>query len=64
MPQLAITDNHDTGPNEFNKTVSTLGAMKEIFMDWWPNPEYKSTPEGQGLFSSYKYKDVEFFFAG
>ena len=61
MPQLAITDNHDTGPNEFDKTMPTLGAMKEIFMDWWPNPEYKSTPEGQGLFSSYKYKDVEFF---
>lgn len=61
MPQLAITDNHDTGPNEFDKTMPTLGAMKEIFMDWWPNPEYKKTSEGQGLFSSYKYKDVEFF---
>ncbi|RDI10412.1 putative secreted protein (Por secretion system target) [Flavobacterium sp. AG291] len=61
MPQLAITDNHDTGPNEFNKTMPTLGEMKEIFKDWWPNPEYKSTPEGPGLFSSYKYKDVEYF---
>lgn len=61
MPQLAITDNHDTGPNEFDKTMPTLGAMKEIFMDWWPNPEYKSTVEGQGLFSSYVYNDVEFF---
>jgi PKD repeat protein len=61
MPQLAITDNHDTGPNEFNKTMPTLGEMKEIFMDWWPNPAYNSTSEGQGLFSSYKYKDVEFF---
>ncbi|OQP65693.1 alkaline phosphatase PhoX [Niastella populi] len=61
MPQLAITDNHDTGPNEFDKTMPTLGAMKEIFMDWWPNPEYKSTSAGQGLFSSYKYQDVEFF---
>lgn len=61
MPQLAITDNHDTGPNEFNKTMPTLGQMKEIFKDWWPNPEYKSTAEGPGLFSSYKYKDVEYF---
>ena len=61
MPQLAITDNHDTGPNEFNKTMPTLGQMREIFKDWWPNPEYKSTPEGPGLFSSYKYKDVEYF---
>ncbi|WP_185965562.1 LamG-like jellyroll fold domain-containing protein [Flavobacterium zepuense] len=61
MPQLAITDNHDTGPNEFNKTMPTLGQMREIFMDWWPNPEYKSTPEGQGLYSSYVYKDVEYF---
>ncbi|HBF19370.1 MAG TPA: hypothetical protein DDW81_04680 [Cryomorphaceae bacterium] len=61
MPQLSITDNHDTGPNEFDKTMPTLGLMKEIFMDWWPNPEYKSTPEGQGLFSSYVYNDVEFF---
>ena len=61
MPQLAITDNHDTGPNEFDKNMPTLGEMKDIFMDWWPNPEYKSTTEGQGLFSSYKYKDVEYF---
>ncbi|WP_020214652.1 LamG-like jellyroll fold domain-containing protein [Flavobacterium rivuli] len=61
MPQLAITDNHDTGPNEFNKTMPTLGEMREIFKDWWPNPEYKSTPEGPGLFSSYVYKDVEYF---
>lgn len=61
MPQIAITDNHDTGPNEFNKTMPTLGEMREIFMDWWPNPEYKSTAEGQGLYSSYVYKDVEYF---
>ncbi len=61
MPQLAITDNHDTGPNEFNKTMPTLGETREIFKDWWPNPEYNSTPEGPGLFSSYKYKDVEYF---
>src|SRR5690606_11630588 len=61
MPQLAITDNHDLGPNEFNKTLPTIGEMREIFMDWWPNPEYNSTPEGEGLFSSYVYKDVEYF---
>ncbi|WP_067149476.1 LamG-like jellyroll fold domain-containing protein [Pseudotamlana agarivorans] len=61
MPQLSITDNHDTGPNEFNKTMPTLPEMREIFMDWWPNPEYLSTTEGQGLQSSYVYKDVEFF---
>ena len=61
MPQLAITDNHDTGPNEFDKNMPTLPEMREIFMDWWPNPEYNSTSEGQGLFSSYVYKDVEYF---
>ena len=61
MPQLSITDNHDTGPNEFNYDMPTMGEMREIFMDWWPNPEYLSTQAGQGMFSSYKYKDVEFF---
>ncbi len=61
MPQLAITDNHDLGPNEFNKNMPTIDQTREIFMDWWPNPEYKSTPEGQGLYSSYQYKDVEYF---
>ncbi|MDD7887561.1 LamG-like jellyroll fold domain-containing protein [Flavivirga sp. 57AJ16] len=61
MPQLAITDNHDLGPNEFNKTMPTISEMREIFMDWWPNPEYNSTTEGQGLHSSYVYKDVEYF---
>lgn len=61
MPQLAITDNHDLGPNEYDKTMPTLSETKKIFMDWWPNPNYNSTSEGQGLFSSYKYKDVEYF---
>ncbi|SFD46542.1 Secreted phosphatase, PhoX family [Chitinophaga sp. CF118] len=61
MPQLAITDNHDLGPNEYDKTMPTLAETKDIFMDWWPNPHYNSTTEGQGLFSSYKYKDVEYF---
>ncbi|WP_130734434.1 LamG-like jellyroll fold domain-containing protein [Flavobacterium sp. J27] len=61
MPQLAITDNHDLGPNEFDKNMPTIAEMREIFMDWWPNPQYNSTSEGQGLFSSYKYKDVEYF---
>ena len=61
MPQLAITDNHDLGPNEFDKNLPTIGDMREIFMDWWPNPEYNTTSEGQGLFSSYVYKDVEYF---
>lgn len=61
MPQLAITDNHDTGPNEFNKDMPTLGITKELFTEWWPNPHYNSNSQGQGLYSSYKYKDVEFF---
>ncbi|SHI99304.1 Por secretion system C-terminal sorting domain-containing protein [Mesonia phycicola] len=61
MPQLAITDNHDLGPNEFDKNMPTINETREIFMDWWPNPEYKSTAEGQGLYSSYQYKDVEYF---
>ncbi|MHA7944869.1 LamG-like jellyroll fold domain-containing protein [Formosa sp. 3Alg 14/1] len=61
MPQLSITDNHDTGPNEFDKTMATLPEMRDIFKDWWPNPEYLSTVEGEGLHSSYVYKDVEFF---
>lgn len=61
MPQLAITDNHDTGSNEFDKTLPGLPATKKIFKSWWPNPEYLGTEENDGLFSSYKYKDVEFF---
>lgn len=61
MPQLAITDNHDLGPNEYDKTMPTLADTKKIFMDWWPNPHYNSTSEGQGLFSSYKLLDVEYF---
>ncbi|MDO6761678.1 LamG-like jellyroll fold domain-containing protein [Tamlana sp. 2_MG-2023] len=61
MPQLAITDNHDTGPNEFDKTMATLPEMRDIFKDWWPNPEYLDTVEGEGMHSSYVYKDVEFF---
>jgi hypothetical protein len=61
MPQLAITDNHDVGGNEFNKTMPTLGLAKTNFMNWWQNPVYTKNPAGQGLYSSYRYKDVEFF---
>jgi hypothetical protein len=61
MPQLAIPDNHDLGGNEFNKNMPTLGIAKDNFKNWWPNPVYKSNPDGSGLYSSYRYKDVEFF---
>jgi len=61
MPQLAITDNHDVGGNEFNKYMPTLGISKDNFMKWLQNPTYTSNNSGQGLYSSYKYKDVEFF---
>lgn len=61
MPQLAITDNHDMGGNEYNKTMATIGLTKQNFMNWWQNPQYMSNAAGQGLYSSYKYKDVEFF---
>lgn len=61
MPQLSITDNHDTGSNEFNKTLPGLPYTREVFKEWWPNPEYLDTEEGDGLFSSYVYKDVEYF---
>ena len=61
MPQLAIVDNHDVGSNEFNKNLPGLPSAKEVFMEWWQNPEYLSTSENQGTHSAYKYKDVEFF---
>lgn len=61
MPQLAIPDNHDLGGNEFNRTMATLNLSKQNFMNWWQNPQYLSNSQGQGLYSSYRYKDVEFF---
>jgi hypothetical protein len=61
MPQLAITDNHDVGGNEFNKNMATLNLSKANFMDWWQNPNWTYNSDGQGLYSSYRYKDVEYF---
>lgn len=61
MPQLAIPDNHDLGGNEFNKNMPTLGIAKDNFRNWWPNPQYLGNVQGSGLYSSYRYKDVEFF---
>lgn len=61
MPQLAIPDNHDLGGNEFNKNMPTLGISKTNFKNWWPNPVYMQNADGSGLYSSYRYKDVEFF---
>ncbi|XZF15148.1 LamG-like jellyroll fold domain-containing protein [Chitinophagaceae bacterium MMS25-I14] len=61
MPQLVITDNHDLGGNEYNKTMPTLGISKENFRAWWQNPAWMGNAQGDGLYSSYRYKDVEFF---
>lgn len=57
---LAIWDDHDYGPNNSNRSYRMKEQSLDIFQRYWANPGYGI--EGtQGIFTKYKYSDVEFF---
>lgn len=58
---LATWDDHDYGPNNSDRSYRMREEALEIFKRYWVNPGYGI--EGtNGVFSRYKYGDVEFFF--
>ena len=57
---LATWDDHDYGPNNSNSSYRMKEEALNIFKRYWSNPSYGI--EGtDGVFSRYKYSDVEFF---
>jgi len=58
---LAIWDDHDYGPNNSDRSYRMKQASLDIFKRYWANPGY-GIAGTDGVFTRYKYNDVEFFF--
>lgn len=61
VPQLAVWDDHDYGLNDHDRTNPIKDEALEVFKAYWPNPSY-GLPEAPGVFFTYSYGGVDFFF--
>lgn len=59
MPQYAIWDDHDFGPNDAGQSYLLKDASREIFNNYWLNPT--SGEDKKGIYSQFNYGDVDFF---
>lgn len=59
MPQYAIWDDHDYGPNDMGKSYILKEASRKVFMDYSCNPSYGYN--GEGIYSLVSYGDVDIF---
>ncbi|PAU92713.1 phosphodiesterase [Aliifodinibius salipaludis] len=57
---IATWDDHDYGPNNSDRSYRLREETLDIFKRYWANPGY-GTSETDGVFTKYKYSDVEFF---
>lgn len=59
MPQYAIWDDHDFGPNDASKSYILKDESRKIFMNYWLNPSYGE--DGKGIYTKVSFSDVDFF---
>lgn len=59
MPQVAIWDDHDYGPNDIGKNYVLKEASRRIWMNYWCNPSYGEN--GQGTYSQLSWGDADIF---
>ena len=59
MPQYAIWDDHDFGPNDFGASYPYTKESREVFMDYWSNPSYGQ--DDKGIYTQFNVSDVAFF---
>lgn len=59
MPQYAIWDDHDYGPNDAGKSFILKNESREIFKNYSLNPSYGE--EGKGIYSKFSYSDIDIF---
>ncbi len=59
MPQYAIWDDHDFGPNDGDKSFVLKETSRKVFMNYWANPSYGE--EGKGIYTRITYNDCDFF---
>jgi alkaline phosphatase D len=59
MPQYAIWDDHDYGPNDAGKSFIFKNEAREIFKNYTANPSYGE--DGKGIYTKVSYSDVDLF---
>ena len=59
MPQYAIWDDHDYGPNDAGKSYIFKNESRTIFKNYWLNPSYGE--EDKGIYTKVSYADVDLF---
>jgi alkaline phosphatase D len=59
MPQYAIWDDHDYGPNDAGKSYILKEESRKIFMNYWCNPSFGE--EAKGIYTKISYSDVDIF---
>lgn len=59
MPQMAIWDDHDYGPNDAGSNYVLKAASREVFNNYWCNPSAGNN--GQGIYTQFTWNDVDFF---
>ena len=59
MPQYAIWDDHDFGPNDAGENYIFKNESRNIFNDYWLNPT--SGENNKGIYTMINYGDVDFF---
>jgi alkaline phosphatase D len=59
MPQYAIWDDHDYGPNDAGKSFIFKEESRKIFKNYTLNPSYGE--EEKGIYTKFSFSDVDFF---
>ncbi len=59
MPQYAIWDDHDYGPNDADKSFHLKESARNVFKSYWANPSYGHNQ--QGIYTRFSFNDVDFF---
>ena len=59
MPNYAIWDDHDYGPNDADKSYTLKEESKKVFQSYWCNPSYGEN--GQGVYTKMSYGDIDIF---
>jgi alkaline phosphatase D len=60
VPNYAVWDDHDYGPNNANRSFIFKDASRELFTRYWANPAY-GLSELPGVFSVFSIGDADFF---
>ncbi len=59
MPQYAIWDDHDYGPNDAGKSFILKDESREVFKNYTLNPSYGE--DQKGIYTIVNYSDVDMF---